>query len=64
MKYYKADTEFLLVSPIGTMFCEYKSFFKGSHLICKWRCSSIFIINCNISNADYYSKSYSYQVYL
>ena len=64
MKYYNVDIEFLLVSAIGTMFYKYKVFFAGTHLICKWCCSSIFVVNYDISNVDYYSKSYSYQVYL
>ena len=63
MKYFAVDIEFWLVSAIGTMFYEYKLFFAGTHLICKWCCSSIFIVNYDISNVDYYSKSYSYQVY-
>ena len=64
MKCYTVDIEYLLVSAIGTMFYEYELFFAGTHLICKWCCSSIFIVNYDISNVDYYSKSYSYQVYL
>ena len=46
------------------MFYEYKVFFSGTQLICKWCCSSIFIVNYDIWNVYFYSKSYSYQVYL
>ena len=45
MKCYMVDIECLLVSAIGTMFYEYKVFFAGTHLICKWCYSSIFIVN-------------------
>ena len=64
MKYCTVDIELLLVSATGTMFYEYKVFFAGTHLTCKWCYSSIFIVNCDFSNVDYYSKSYSYQVHL
>ena len=64
MKYYMVVIEFLLVSVIGAMFYEYKFFFAGTQLISKWCCSSIFIVNYDIWNVDFYSKSYSYQLYL
>ena len=58
------DTEFLLVSAIGTIFYEYQSFFAGSQLICKWCCSNILLLNYDIGKVDFYSKSHPYQVYL
>ena len=56
MKYYKVVIEFLLVSVIGTMFYECKFFFAGTQLICKGCCSSIFIVNYDIWNVDFYSN--------
>ena len=40
-----------------------KGLFAGTQLIRKWR-SSIFIVNYDIWNVDFYSKSHFYQVYL
>ena len=45
------------VLRVQGIFCRY-----SPNLWCC--CSSIFIVNYDISNVDYYSKSYSYQVYL